>query len=149
MADKVMVGIPPGAKDPISGIVAAVENDAKVSTACEWLELYENLHGFRNECALLGGEPQALNQNDPLTGAAQPFGVAFTWRVEDNLVHLEYAEPLVVPTDTGEKKIRHVTLELQAGSGPKHKLRQAFPEAPELPPRPIEYEILAGSYLGA
>lgn len=148
MAGGVMLGVPPGEKDIVSGVMKAVENDAKVSTSCEWLELYENLHGFRNECALIGGEAQALNKNDPFTGEVQPFGVAFTWRVEDKFVHLEYEAPLELPTASGSKKIRHITLELQAGGGAKHKLIQAFPEAPEIVARPVEYEILAGSYLG-
>lgn len=148
MAGSVMLGVPPGEKDVVSGAMKAVEDDEKISTACEWLELYENLHGFRNECALIGGEAQALNKNDPFSGAAQPFGIPFTWRVEDKLVHLEYEEPLDLPAAGGSKKVKHVTLELQAGGGPKHRLMQAFPELPDLPARSVEYEILPGSYLG-
>lgn len=145
---KVVLGMEPG-KDVVDGVVKAIEDDTRVSTACVWLELYENLHGFRNECALVGGEPSALQKNDVFTGAVQPFGVAFTWRVEDGAVLIDYDEALVVSDGKGGTvSIERARLGLEAGSGPTHRITQTFPEHPDLPPQIDSYEILSGGFLG-
>ncbi|MCH9686909.1 MAG: hypothetical protein K0V04_36075 [Deltaproteobacteria bacterium] len=148
MGDKVMLGIPPG-QGGVEGLMAAVDADQRLSTACVWLELYDNLSGFHNECALIGGEPQALNKHDPLTGAVQPFGVGLSWSVDGKQIRVEYEQPLVVPNGAGVSvEIRTTTLELQPGAGPIHSVQQAFPEHPDIAPRTVPFEILAGSYLG-
>lgn len=143
-----MLGIDPG-QALVPGVMKAIDDDEKVSTACVWLELYDNLHGFRNECALMNGEPSALQKNDPFTGAAQPFGIAFTWRHDDGAVVLDYAEPLVVPDGKGGSlRIATSRLALEPGAGPKHRVTQTFPEHPSLPAQVDEFEIMSGAFLG-
>ncbi len=145
---KVMLGMDPG-QELVPGVMKAIEDDKHVSTACVWLELYENLHGFRNECALMNGEPSALQKNDPFTGAAQPFGIALTWRHEDGAIWLDYAEPLVVPDGKGgSRPITRVRLAMEPGAGPKHRVTQTFPEHPDLAPQIDEFEIMSGAFLG-
>jgi hypothetical protein len=144
---KVMLGIEPG-QNMVDGVIKAVEDDKRVSTACVWLELYENLHGFRNECALMAGEPQALQKNDPFTGAAQPFGIAFTWRHEDGAVLIDYADALVVPDGKGgTARIQRARLGLESGAGPTHRITQTFPEHPDLAPQIESYRIMSGGFL--
>jgi hypothetical protein len=145
---KVMLGIQPG-QDLVPGVMKAIEDDTRVSTACVWLELYENLHGFRNECALAGGEPSALQKHDPFTGAAQPFGIGFTWRHENGAVSIDYDEALAVPDGKGgTARVTRARLALEAGAGPSHRITQTFPEHPDLPPQIDSYEIISGAFLG-
>ncbi|WP_157596327.1 hypothetical protein [Plesiocystis pacifica] len=129
-------------------ILDAVEKDRRVATNCVWLELYANLRGFRNECMLLEGTPQALQQHDPNTGAPEPYGVAFSWTVEDRFVRITYDHPMLLPAADGEPlEFRETTLELRAGGGAVHTLTQAFPEHPEVPGVERQFEIAPGSYL--
>lgn len=145
---KVVLGIDPG-QELVPGVMKAIDDDKQVSTACVWLELYDNLHGFRNECAVMNGEPSALQKNDPFTGAAQPFGIEFTWRHDGGAVWLDYAEPLVVPDGKGGSlRIASARLDLDPGAGPKHRVTQTFPEHPDLPPQVDEFEIMSGAFLG-
>jgi hypothetical protein len=145
---KVMLGIEPG-QELVPGVMKAIDDDKQVSTACVWLELYENLHGFRNECALMNGEPSALQKNDPFTGAAQPFGIAFTWRHDGNAVVIDYAEALLAPDGKGGSlRITTARMGLEPGAGPKFRVTQTFPEHPDLPPQIDEFEIMSGAFLG-
>src|SRR5262249_38332311 len=67
MADKVMFALDPKNPDLISNAVDAIEKDKRLASNCIWLELRPDFTGFRRECAIVNGEPSALDQNDLVT----------------------------------------------------------------------------------
>ncbi|MEM9195130.1 MAG: hypothetical protein AAGF12_38515 [Myxococcota bacterium] len=140
-ANNVMLQLQPG-QDLVSGVMDAVEND-RHPPACVWLELFGDLSGFRNECAVQNGEPSALNRTDPFTGRTSPLGVGFRWEMADGEVQLTMDEPLTVEGPDGPLEVRQWHLERRADG----RVHESFPEHDYELPVEYTWEIHPGAFL--
>jgi hypothetical protein len=141
----------------IAGIVDAIGKNDRLKTNCIWLELFEDRRGIRRECALVNGEPSALDLSNPLDGAKKDSGVKLEWYADAKAkaVRLHYeAELLVSSADPKTKeardlRFRHQILRLgKKVSEHGVEVRESFPEHDyELPARYV-YEIHTGRFLG-
>jgi hypothetical protein len=150
--DKVVLGLDPSKKDMVDSIGKAIASDNRLATNCIWLELYTDRTGFRNECAIVAGEPSALENTDPLTGVKSPFGVKFRWEVEDEqLIKLSFSEELYVPAKDapgGRHPFRSWHLRFVKQSGDKIQIKEHFPEPNFTLATTYGWEIFPGRYLG-
>jgi hypothetical protein len=147
IADMVMFGLQPG-RDLVTGTMEAIESDNRVATSCIWLELYEDLTGFRNECALFNGEPSALDKTDPLTGKKSRFGVAFDWKLQGKTVAIDLGEPLLVAREGTDVEVKRWNLTLGQKRGDATRVEEGFPEHDFILPVQYPWEIYPGSFLG-
>jgi hypothetical protein len=145
-----------GRDNGIAGIVDAIGKKDRLKTNCIWLELFEDRRGIRRECALVNGEPSALDLSSPLDGAKKDSGVKLEWYVAGAKgVWLRYEADLLVPSadpktkEPRDLRVRHQILALgKKVSEHGVEVRESFPEHDyELPARYV-YEIYAGRFLG-
>jgi hypothetical protein len=98
MADRVVLATG-SSGDLVQKVTTAIANDRKLATNCVWLELNQDFSGIRRECAVVNGEPSALDQNDPMTGAKKDLGTKLQWYFDfdDKALHIRFADDMVVP----------------------------------------------------
>jgi hypothetical protein len=158
MADKVMFALDPRNPDLISNAVDAIEKDKRLAASCVWLELRPDFTGFRRECAIVNGEPSALDQNDLQTGAKKDFGTKLEWFIDaadQNKVKIHLAEDMVVPARRDGKLVLLVfrTWWLQLAGADKSAgdnnflVKEWFPEHDYELPTHYTYYIASGGYL--
>ena len=154
MADKVMFGVPKREGDAISAIADAITNDNRIKTNCIWLELQPERTGFRRECALIEGQPSALDKTDLFTGQKSDMGTAFDWYWDDatNTVRIRFADDMIIPASDGKQlrdlRFRTWVLAFKQRSGEGIEIAESIPEHDyELPVKYI-YQIFPGAYLG-
>jgi hypothetical protein len=157
MADKVVLGLGSN-KDFTANVVDAIDKDNKVSTNCIWVELRPDFTGFRRECAVVNGEPSALDQNDLMTGAKRDFGTKLEWFVDEqdtNALKIRFADDMLVPAVRDGKLVQLVfrtwVLRLdqpdKAAGANYFKMKESFPEHDYALPTEYSYYIASGSYL--
>lgn len=159
MADRVVLAFDPKdkGKDLVGAVVTALENDNKVQTNCIWLELRTDFTGIRRECMLVNGSPNALDQNDAITGAKSDLGTKFDWFIDSddrNAIKFRFHDDMVVPASgpTGIRQLvfRHWTLQFDTTvpSGEnRFAMVESIPEHDYAVPAKYVYEIHSGAYL--
>lgn len=152
MADKVMFGLG-GTKGGIDGIVDAVKNDNRIKTSCVWLELFDDRTGIRRECAIVNGEPSALDMSNPLTGQKTDAGTKLSWYYDlpAKVVRVRFDGDMLVrqTTDGGVRDLRFRIWVLRLGEkvGDAFKVEETIPEHDYKVPTQYSYEIFPGSFL--
>jgi hypothetical protein len=158
MADKVMFALDAGNPDLISNAVAAIEQDKKLANNCIWLELRTDFTGFRRECAVVNGEPSALDQTDFQTGAKHDFGTKLDWFIDatdKNKLKVHFADDMLVPVKRDGKLVMLVArtwwLQLDKpdkAAGANHFLvKEWFPEHDYQLPTEYTWQVASGYYL--
>lgn len=156
MADKVMFGLGGKTKgrDFIGATLAAIENDDRVQTNCIWLELFADRTGIRRGCALVGGEPSALDKTDPFTGKKSDFGTRLQWYFDlpSKQVRIRFDDDMLVPAaaDGGSRLLlfRHWYLSFGKKAGEGFEMKEQIPEHDYVLPVQYTYEVYPGSFLG-
>jgi hypothetical protein len=112
---------------------------------CIWLELYDDLTGFRDECAVVSGEPSALESKNALTGQTQR--LAFDWEAADAAhVKITYRDDVLLPG--AAKPFRSWHLAFVRQDGDLIYFAESFPELGADVHREYGWEIISGRYLG-
>ena len=154
MADKVMFGLDGKQGNPITSIVDAIEHDNRVKTNCVWLEFNDDRSGIRRECALVNGDPSALDQNDLVTGRKRDLGTTFAWwwDAPSKSVRVRFDGDMLVPRADGKTtrmlRFRAWVLRFGAPDGERRKIKESFPEHDWALPVEYAYEIFPGRFLG-
>src|SRR5262249_31804379 len=153
MADKVMFGLP-DAGGGVERIAVAIENDNRVKTNCVWLELFEQRTGIRRECALVNGDPSALDKTDPFTGKKSDLGTTFAWYYDQpaKSVRFRFDADMLVPAARGGEvtnlRFRAWMVTFGEKSGDGFRMKESFPEHDYELPVQYVYEIFPGRFLG-
>ena len=153
MADKVMFDLR-DAGGGVSGIVKAIENDSRIKSSCVWLELFEQRTGIRRECALVNGEPSALDKTDPVTGKKSDLGTTFAWYYDQpaKSVRVRFDADMLVPAVRGgavsNLRFRVWSLAFGEKSGDGFRMKESFPEHDYEQAAQYVYEIFPGRFLG-
>jgi hypothetical protein len=158
MADKVMFALDGNNPDLISSAVDAVEKDKRLASNCVWLELRPDFTGFRRECAVVNGEPSALDQTDFATGEKKDFGVKLEWFIDandKNKLKIHFADDMLVPTKRDGKLVMLVfrTWWLQldkpdkAAGDNNFLVKEWFPEHDYELPTEYTWFVASGRYL--
>lgn len=158
MADKVMYALDRANPDLVSNALAAIEADNKLASSCIWLELRAGFTGYRRECAIVNGQPSALDQNDIATGKKRDLGVAVEWFIDaedKNKLKIRYAEDMVVPALHDGKlallvfRTHYLQLDKADAAGGKNYflVKEWFPEHDYALPTEYSYFIASGEYL--
>ena len=158
MGDKVMLALDPKNPDLVSNVTEAIEKDNQIASNCIWLELRDDHTGFRRECAIVGGEPSALDQNDLATGQKKDFGTKLEWFIDDkdkNKLKIHFADDMLVPARRDGKLVMLVfrTWWLQVDKADKAAgdnnffVKEWFPEHDYALPTEYTYFIASGQYL--
>jgi hypothetical protein len=158
MADKVMFALDTKNPDLISNTLDAIEKDHKLASNCIWLELRPDFTGIRRECAVVKGEPSALDQTDLSTGAKKDFGTKLEWMIDGedkNRIKIHFAEEMLVPARRDGKIVMLVfrTWWLQLAGADKAAgdnnflVKEWFPEHDYQLPTQYTYFIASGQYL--
>ncbi len=120
---------------------------ATFAQRCVWLELYDNLRGFWNECGVVDGEPTALQREDRGTGDTSPLGVPFRWSFDGERLAITYDADMTLPREDGSVVFRQAVLALPRGTPPL-EVEESFPEHPDVPPRTVRFEVFPRAYAG-
>jgi hypothetical protein len=158
MGDKVMLALDSKNPDLVSNVMDAIEKDNKLASNCVWLELRDDLTGFRRECAVVNGEPSALDQNDLATGEKKDFGTKLEWFIDEkdkNKLKIHFADDMLVPARRDGKLVMLVfrTWWLQIDKADKAAgdnnflVKEWFPEHDYALPTEYTYLIASGQYL--
>ena len=155
MADRVMFSLDGSNKDLVSNVLQAMEKDQKLASHCIWLELRPDLGGIRRECAIVNGQPSALDQNDVVTGKKSDLGVKLHWFVDGddvNKIKIKFDEDMVVPALRDGKLVKLVfrqwILQFDKQLGNNHfTIKETFPEHGYELPTHYEWEIAPGGFL--
>lgn len=156
MADKVMLGLGDRKKgqDFIGATIKAIENDDRLATNCIWLELFTDRSGIRRGCALIKGEPSALDKTDPFTGKKSDFGTRLQWYYDlpSKQVRIRFDQDMLVPSasdgDSRNLRFRHWSLAFGSKAGKGFKMVESIPEHDYSLPAQYVYEVYPGSFLG-
>lgn len=155
MADKVMFGFGGKKKgqDFVAATIEAIEKDDRVKTNCIWLELFADRTGIRRGCAIIGGEPSALDKTDPFTGKKSSFGTHLQWYFDlpSKQVRIRFDQDMLVPTvaDGGSRflRFRHWSLSFGKKDGNGFQMKENLPEHEFSLPVQYTYEVFPGSFL--
>jgi hypothetical protein len=111
---------------------------------CIWLELYDDLTGYRDECAIVNGEPSALDGKNALTGRSQR--LAFDWEAPDAAsLTITYRDDVFLP---GAGPFRTWKLAAVRQDGDHIVFQERFPDLGSDAARESAWEIIPGRYLG-
>lgn len=111
---------------------------------CVRLELYDDLTGFRDECAVVNGNPSALEGKNSLTGKVER--VAFDWSAPDaGNVTITYRADVYLP---GSGPFRTWKLAFVRQEGETIVFQESFPDLGPDVHREYAWEIIPGRYLG-
>ena len=111
---------------------------------CIWLELYDDLTGFRDECAVINGNASALEGKNSLTGKVER--VAFDWSAPDaGDVTITYRSDVYLP---GAGPFRTWKLAFVRQEGDFIVFTESFPDLGPDVHRESSWEIIPGRYLG-
>jgi hypothetical protein len=156
LADKLMFGFGEKKKgqDFIAATIEAIESDERMQTNCIWLELFADRTGIRRGCALIDGEPSALDKTDPFTGKKSDFGTRLQWYYDlpSKQVRIRFDDDMLVPAvgDGGSRflRFRHWTLSFGKKAQSGFEMKEQVPEHDFSLPVQYIYEIFPGSFLG-
>ena len=154
MADRTVYALDAG-KDLVKGAVDAIAADNKLASTCIWLELRPDLTGIRRECAVVNGEPSALDQTDYATGKKSDLGTKLEWFIDDkdgNKIKIHFADDMVVPALQGGKLrtlvFRTWVLKIDKKVGDNlFEVVETIPEHDYTLPAKYAYYIAAQSFL--
>ncbi len=153
MADRVAFSLDGTSKPFVDKVMTALETDNKLSTSCIWLELRPDFTGFRRECAVVNGQPSALDQNDITTGKKSDFGTKLEWYFDmaDSTTKVRFEADMVVPAVRDGKVqqlvFRHWNLKLSKQEGEKISVIESFPEHDYVLPTRYAYTIRSQGFL--
>jgi hypothetical protein len=158
MADKVMFALDAKNPDLFSNAADAIDKDKRLASNCVWIELRADFTGFRRECAIVNGEPTALDQTDFQTGAKKDFGTKLEWFIDSadkNKLKIHFADDMLVPAMRDGKLVMLVfrTWWLQLdkpdkAAGDNHFfVKEWFPEHDYQLPTEYTWQVASGYYL--
>ncbi|MCA9673669.1 MAG: hypothetical protein H6708_31125 [Kofleriaceae bacterium] len=154
MADRVVYALDGTNPDMLGQITDAIAHDDRLASACIWLELRPDFTGIRRECAIVNGEPSALDQNDPITGAKKDLGTPLEWYFDDTAheVVIHFGADMVVPAlrDGVLRTLVFRTWRLRLGDkvgDNTFTVTETLPEHDYVLPTAYPYEIFPQSFL--
>lgn len=155
MADRVVLAVDGKGKDLVGAITDALERDNRIQTSCIWLELRPDFTGIRRECMLVNGSPNALDQNDVMTGKKSDLGTKLDWFVDEsdkNAIKIHFHDDMVIPAagpaGLRELVFRNWTLRFDKEQGAnRFTMTEYIPEHDYTVPTKYVYEIHSGAYL--
>jgi hypothetical protein len=106
MADRQMFALGAGSGALVDKALDALAHDDKIASNCIWLELRPDFTGIRRECAIVNGDPSALDQTDFTTGKKIDLGTKLEWFIDEsdrNTVKIRFAADMIVPAMRGGK----------------------------------------------
>lgn len=159
MSDRVVfsVNAKPG-QDAVGAIMDALEKDNKLTTNCIWLELNPDFTGIRRECMVVNGEPSALDQTDPMSGAKKDLGTTLEWYFDLDAkpaqVKIHFLDDMVAPIAKNGKLETIVFRDWNLAMGTKvgdnkFEVTETFPEHADYRlPTTYAYELFPQRFLG-
>jgi hypothetical protein len=152
MADNVALRTEGG--DTADIAVALLKND-RLNTGCIWLELHEDRHGFRRECAIANDEPTAMSKVDPITGKQSDLGTAFEWAWDKKAkaTRIHFDADMAMPAPDGKASLRFRTWLLRFSGGTaddakmKVKVKESIPEHDLVRQEEDTYEVSPDRFL--
>ena len=146
-----MLQVDAAGKDPVRAILDAADDPRPIPSTCYWMELRQDRTGFWSACALVGGEPVALERVDPATGTKGPFGQRLRWTHDSDarLTRIRFDDDLAAPIPgAGYVDFRHLELRFVAQRGEGIDVEQRLPEYAHTDGKPTVWNVYPGQFLG-